>query len=160
MSDIEFLMDDFKEEGRKELNDIERQVRKKPLKYYKQTIFLRKFILAMMKQYYKPKFKTKQIQDLNLKIKAVTKPDVKKTISPDLPIPPTKLNIDSFMPTMPTKVNLFGDLPTPHVKDIQTPKIKREIKPDSEFSSLNTEKTIDDIPIPKPPEELKVPKPV
>ncbi|MBL7147985.1 MAG: hypothetical protein ISS82_04125 [Nanoarchaeota archaeon] len=152
MSDIEFLLDDFKEEDKKELHEIEKEINEKPKKVDKNTIFLRKFVLAMMKQYYKPKFKHKDIQDLHQKIN-ISMPDIRKIVPHLLPKPPGKLDVNSFMPKIPTKLNLFGDIPIPNVKE--------EVKLDLPVKeNLNIPKPIVNISVPMPVKDLKVPRPV
>ena len=159
MSEIKFLLNDFKDEDRKDLHEIEKTIKEKPKKIDKNSVFLRRFVLAMMKQYYQPKFKNGEIRNLHQKIKFAI-PDLNRVVPHLLPRAPSKLDISSFMPRVPNKLNLFGDIPTPNVKE--------EVKLDFPNKRiLNTPKPIVDVPkpmmdisVPRPIKELKVPEPV
>ena len=114
MSDIEFLISDFKEKDKEDLNEIGKQVGLKPFKNYKETVFLRRFVLSMMKQYYKPRHN--EISKLQHKIN-VAMPDVKHLIPHIMPKAPPKLDIGGFMPNVPSKLNLFSEIPQPQIEE-------------------------------------------
>ncbi len=125
MSDIKFLVDDFTYEDKKNLHGIEEQVQKSPKKTDKNTVFLRKFVLAMMKQYYIPKHKT--LENLNQQIKFAM-PNIRNVVPYLLPKAPDKLDMNSFMPKVPIKVELLKTpkiMPLPeqkHIEELRIPK--------------------------------------
>ena len=151
MSDIKFLISDFKEEDKKELNDIGNQLDLKPFKHHKETLFLKKFVLSMMKQYYQPRHK--EISKLQTKID-IAMPDIRHIIPHIMPKPPGRLDIGEFMPRSPLKLDLFGEIASPR-KEVGLKIEELKIHPKIEVPN-----PIEHNDPPKPPrKEIEVPKP-
>jgi len=158
MGDIEFLVSDFKENDKKELREIEKQVKSKPLKNYKETVFLKRFVLAMMKQYYTPKHK--DIKDLQHKIN-VAIPNIQYIIPHIMPKPPGRVDIGSFMPSVPNRLDLFGGVSSPkeEIKMDLYKKISDIPKKISEPHNMEVPRPVG-IEVPKPNRQIEVPRPV
>jgi len=151
MSDIEFLVSDFKEKDKVELDEIVKKVKSKPLKSYKEAVFLKRFVLSMMKQYYIPKHN--EIKNLQHQIN-VAIPDVKHIIPHIMPKAPPKLDIGGFMPSVPSKLNLFSEVSQPQIEE-----------PKKEFKLNLSMDGSQELKVPQPigkkiSKEIEVPKPV
>ncbi|MBU2633791.1 MAG: hypothetical protein KJ674_00950 [Nanoarchaeota archaeon] len=112
---IEFLLDDFQEKDKEKIKKII-QTLQKPKIIDKNTLFLKKFTLSLLGQHNKSQklFKTREIQDLNLKINAT----IPKQVPQRVLNPPLRLKIDDFMPLAPKPFHLMGIIPSPHLRTV------------------------------------------
>ena len=123
---IEFIRDDFLEDEKKELDDINKELnKKKPKKADKSVIFLRRFTLALMGQY---KFKEKHLYEKRDEIEMLNKQIMRRTKE----IHEFRRPIQRLMPTSP--INLQAprpqlQVPTPLKEELKIPKplqVKKE----------------------------------
>ena len=90
---IKFIVDSLKEHDRKQLESIKRIVNEKPTRVSKETIFLRKFTLAILQQY-------------NQKLKFTPKVHEEKLSYHNLPNTPRKINLQFNIPRAPSPIKL------------------------------------------------------
>ena len=113
---IEFLLDTLKEDEKKDLKKVIDTIKTRPVRIDKNAVFLKNFVLAMMKQYEKPSILPHH-QAMLKDLKEMKPIQVQRRY----PMPPRKLKI---VDEVPKELNLVEDnavKPVDLVPDIPKP---------------------------------------
>ncbi|MFH1209230.1 MAG: hypothetical protein V1663_00365 [archaeon] len=163
---IEFLMDEFQENDKKELDKIIETLNQKPTLVNRNTLALQRFTLALLGQYPK-RLKVIKQEQVNLKniakkeeiteYKLETKPQtvtyqtqsrqplqqIQQIQSMQVPI---KLSIEEFMPIVPRPISLLDNIPIPQLMSAPSPE---KLEKKEEKKELPAPKIIPNAPIPQ-----------
>lgn len=105
---IEFLIDSLKEDEKKDLKKVIETIKRRPVKIDKNAVFLKNFVLAMMKQYEKPSIlphHQAMLKDLH-EIKPVQ-------VQRRYPMPPRVLKLVNEVKESIKPIELVPDVPKP-----------------------------------------------
>ena len=162
----EFLVDNFQEEDKRELDNVIKVIKQKPRNVDRNTVFLYNFTLSLLGQYSKPKRSsysaikiTPEIEKRVGILKRVERTKEMVLQKKAVIQMPFMLKMDDFMPTPPKPFYLLENIPTPQLGPAPTPTPQQE-KEIQKMTVPEAPKAQKELILPEPPKIIPTPSQV